>query len=134
MQIRRLDHVSLYVRDVERSRQFYAQALGMEEIARPGSFNFPGAWLKKGGAILHLIGEDTPGRVDHIYAGSYTQHELALGRDTHVAFEVEDLEAAQQHLKTHNIEIVGGPKPRGDGVTQLYIRDPDGYIIEIFSW
>ena len=26
------------------------------------------------------------------------------------------------------------PRPRGDGVMQLYIRDPDGYVIEFFAW
>jgi len=39
-----------------------------------------------------------------------------------------------QHLRAHDVEIVGGPRPRGDGVQQLYICDPDGYIIELFVW
>jgi catechol 2,3-dioxygenase-like lactoylglutathione lyase family enzyme len=51
---------------------------------------------------------------------------------THLAFEVDNLEDALQCLKTHNIEIVGGPSPRGDGVMQLYVCDPDGYIVELF--
>jgi catechol 2,3-dioxygenase-like lactoylglutathione lyase family enzyme len=131
MKIHSLDSACLLVRDVERSRQFYTQVLEMEEIPRPSSFNFPGAWLKKGSAILHLIGEPESGRVDQIYPGSYNREELADGYGNHIAFEVEDLDEAVQDLKAHNIEIAGGPRPRGDGITQLYICDPDGYIIEL---
>jgi hypothetical protein len=29
--------------------------LGMEEIPRPSNFDFPGAWLHKGGALIHLL-------------------------------------------------------------------------------
>ncbi len=46
MEIRRLDHVALLVKDVERSRRFYGQVLGMEEVPRPSNFTFPGAWFR----------------------------------------------------------------------------------------
>jgi len=52
---------------------------------------------------------------------------------THVAFEVDDLEEAQRHLKNSNIPIVCGPRPRFDGKEQLYFCDPDGYAIELFA-
>lgn len=134
MKIRTLDHVSLLVRDAERSRQFYSQILGMEEIPRPASFNFPGAWLRQGSALIHLIEEDEAGRVDQLYPGTYNQEELLRGHANHTAFEVDDLDEVQRHFASHHIEIVGGPKPRGDGVAQLYIRDPDGHLLEFFAW
>jgi catechol 2,3-dioxygenase-like lactoylglutathione lyase family enzyme len=37
-----------------------------------------------------------------------------------------------QHLHTLNVEIVSGPRQRGDGVQQVFICDPDGYLIELF--
>jgi catechol-2,3-dioxygenase len=43
VEIRRLDHAALLVKDVERSRRFYGQVLGMEEVPRPSNFTFPGA-------------------------------------------------------------------------------------------
>lgn len=134
VKIRSLNHTSLLVRDVERSRRFYTQVLGMEEVPRPSNFNFPGAWFRKGSAEIHLISEDEPGRVDKVYAGSYTPAELSCGHATHFAFEIDDLEEAQRHLKAHGVELVGGPRPRGDGVTQIFIRDPDGYVVELFVW
>ena len=48
--------------------------------------------------------------------------------------EVANLEEARRHLQAHNVEIVGGPRPRGDGVLQMYVCDPDGYIVELFVW
>ncbi|HEV7687059.1 MAG TPA: VOC family protein, partial [Acidimicrobiia bacterium] len=41
--VERLDHVSIIVTDVERAKRFYAQVLGLAEIPRPQSFDFPGA-------------------------------------------------------------------------------------------
>ncbi len=134
MEIRRLDHVALLVKDVEESKRFYVQLLGMEEHPRPSSFDFPGAWLRKGSAEIHLIGEDEPGRVDQVQPGGYSRDELSIGHVTHFAFEVADLEETRQYLQAREIPIVGGPRPRGDGVMQMYIRDPDGYIIEFFVW
>jgi catechol 2,3-dioxygenase-like lactoylglutathione lyase family enzyme len=134
MEIRRFDHVALLVKDVERSRRFYVQVLGMEEVPRPSSFNFPGAWLRKGSAEIHLIGESEPGRAAQLQPGGYRPDELSIGHVAHFAFEVADLEKARQHLHVHDITIVGGPRPRGDGVMQMYVCDPDDYIVELFVW
>jgi len=134
MKIRRLDHAALLVKDVERSRRFYSQVLGMEEVPRPSNFHFPGAWFRKGSAEIHLIGEDKPGRTAQVQPGGYSPDELSIGHVTPLAFEVADLEEARQHLQAHDIAIVGGPRPRGDGVMQMYVCDPDGYIVELFVW
>jgi catechol 2,3-dioxygenase-like lactoylglutathione lyase family enzyme len=133
MEIRKLDHAALLVKDVERSRRFYGQILGMEEVPRPRNFDFPGAWFRKGFAELHLIGETEPGRAAQVQPG-YRADEMSRGYGAHIAFEVDDLEETQRHLGTHGVEVVGGPRPRGDGVLQLYVCDPDGYIVEFFVW
>ena len=134
MEIRRLDHAALLVKDVERSRRFYGQVLGMEEVPRPSNFTFPGAWFRKGHAEIHLIGEAEPGRAGQVQPGGYRPDELSVGYGAHIAFEVANLEEARRHLQAHNVEIVGGPRPRGDGVLQMYVCDPDGYIVELFVW
>lgn len=135
MNIRKLDHVSFLVKDVERTRRFYGQVLGLRELARPSNADHPGAWLtnEEHTFEVHLIGEAEEGRVAELHR-QYRHDELARGYGTHAAFEVENLEAVLQHLRTLNVEIVGGPRPRGDGVQQIYICDPDGYMIELFVW
>ena len=132
MKIRTLDHTALLVRDVEKSRHFYGRVLGMEEVSRPHTFDFPGAWFRMGKTELHLIGETEAGRVAAVEPNSYRPDELARGYGTHSAYEVDDLEETQRHLREHDITIVGGPRPRGDGITQLYILDPDNYVVELF--
>src|SRR2546421_10677996 len=96
MEIRRLDHAALLIKDVERSRRFYGQVLGMEEVSRPSNFTFPGAWFRKGRAEIHLIGEAEPGRVSQVQPG-YRRAEQSRGCAAHIAFEVNDLEGAQKH-------------------------------------
>ncbi len=133
MNIRKLDHVSFLVKDVERSRRFYGQVLGLREIPRTSSANNLGAWLTtdEHSFEVHLIGEAEAGRVAQTHT-RYRREELATGQGSHPAFEVENLEATIQHLRTLNVEIVGGPRPRGDGVQQIFICDPDDYLIELF--
>ncbi len=133
MQIRKADHIALLVKDVERSCQFYVQVLRMEQIPRPSTFDFPGAWLTKANFQVHLIGEAEAGRAAQLHPG-YRSDEIAHGHGSHIAFEVDDLAAAIQHLQAHDVPILGGPRPRGDGVQQMYFCDPDGYIVEFFVW
>lgn len=131
MSIRSLNHVALLVSDVERSRQFYVRVLELEEAQRPATFAFPGAWLRKGSIELHLIGEVETGRAAQVHVG-YSRDEYARGYGSHLAFEVDDLDETIRHLRGENVEVAGGPRDRGDGVQQLYICDPDGYMIEFF--
>jgi catechol 2,3-dioxygenase-like lactoylglutathione lyase family enzyme len=133
MNIRKLDHVSFLVKDVGRSRRFYSQVLGLRELPRPSNASSLGAWLTndKHSFEVHLIGEVEEGRVTQTHA-PYRRDEMATGHGSHPAFEVENLEAVTQHLHSLNVEIMGGPRPRGDGVQQVFICDPDGYMIELF--
>jgi len=133
MDIHHADHVALLIQDVERSRQFYTRVLGMQEIPRPKNFDFPGAWLTTGDFQIHLIGEEVEGRAGQTHPG-YQSGELAIGHCTHLAFEVPDLQSVGQRLRDLDVPIAGGPRSRGDGVQQLYICDPDGYIVELFAW
>lgn len=133
MKILKLDHAALLVKDVERTRHFYGEVLGLKEIPRPANFSFPGIWFAIGNEQLHVIEERIPGRATQIQPAVLQSEELAIGYCPHTAFEVENLEEAQQLLRTYDIEVVGGPRPRGDGVTQLYILDPDGYVVELFT-
>jgi catechol 2,3-dioxygenase-like lactoylglutathione lyase family enzyme len=49
-----LHHVSLPVTDLGRSRRFYREVLGLEEIAR-APLPVPGAWFRLGDCELHLV-------------------------------------------------------------------------------
>jgi glyoxylase I family protein len=126
----RIQHVGLVVSDLDRSRRFYADALGLEEVPRPSNFAFDGAWFRFGGTELHLLS-------DAHATGGAGQPEpgegAARGMTHHLAFEVDDLGLACARLADSGVQLEGGPMPRGDGYVQVFFRDPDGYVLELFQ-
>ena len=118
MPLLHLDHVNILCQDLAASQHFYGQVLGMEEGSRP-PFDFPGAWFYLGGRpVVHLVG-DSP------LAGSGTK-----GSIDHVAFDATDLPGMRQRLHGRGIKYVEKPVP-GRPVTQIFLHDPDGIMIEI---
>ena len=51
----------------------------------------------------------------------------------HLAFEVDDLDAACARLAENGVALEGGPMPRGDGYVQVFFLDPDGHVLELFQ-
>ncbi|MCH2202677.1 MAG: DUF1805 domain-containing protein [Fuerstiella sp.] len=125
---RHLDHVTIIVEDLERSRRFYTEVLGMQVVERPG-FSFDGMWLNAGGTQVHLI-LDHPECADPGYPNMNA--ETLPGRVHHFAFEVEDAYGAADRLKEHGVRIQGGPVSRPDGCIQVWFFDPDDHIVEVF--
>ena len=126
----RLQHCGLVVSDLERSRRFYGEALGLEELSRPANFTFAGAWFALADTEIHLLAEvDTTGRAGMPPPGPG----LAGGLATHLALEVDDLPACLERLDARGVAPAAGPMPRGDGVDQVFVFDPDGYVVELFA-
>jgi catechol 2,3-dioxygenase-like lactoylglutathione lyase family enzyme len=132
MRINGLHHIALTVTDLENSRRFYAQILGLTEIERP-PFSFPGAWFAVGetGQQLHLI----------VHTDSTFREGKPLDtRDVHFAIRVPSYSAAVESLRKAGCrEDVGDdtpfrmilcPSPVA-GYPQIFILDPDRHVIEI---
>ncbi len=102
----------------------------MEELDRPKTFTFRGAWFRAGGQELHLLlAEDTTSP-----AGWKEPGEIRTDRARpHVALEVDDLHGARARLESHGVGLFTGPLERGDGIVQVYVLDPDGHLIELFE-
>ncbi len=125
--VKNLNHVAVMVTDVDKSRAFYQNVLGLEKIPRPQT-KVPGEWLGLGDRQLHLIGEPGPqGKIDP--------------RRPHLALDVEDLEAAKKKLTEMGISFVDASKsqtviPMTEATLrlvgrQLWLEDPDGNMIEL---
>jgi catechol 2,3-dioxygenase-like lactoylglutathione lyase family enzyme len=127
----RLQHTGLVVRDLERSRRFYGDALGLNEVPRPQNFAFAGAWFQCGDDQIHLLVEDD---TTSLAGGPEPGPGAEVGLIHHLAFEVDDLTAACARLEVHGVELFGGPMPRGDGVVQVFVLDPDRHVVELFQW
>jgi len=118
MKIAELNHVALRVRDVEVSIRFYRDVIGLSLLPRP-AFSFPGAWFRIGSVQeLHLIQDGD------VLTGD------AGARDNHFALRVADFDAAaRQMLETQ--AVFRGPVRRPDGARQIFLKDPDGHVLEI---
>lgn len=126
IRVRHIDHVTLVVRDVDASRQFYVGLLGMTEVPRP-AFSFGGAWFQAGATLIHLIEEhDRSGP-----AGYPVEVLVKSSRNHHFAFEVDDAYAAAASLKAKGIVLLDDAKLRPDGAVQVFLTDPDNHVIEL---
>jgi catechol 2,3-dioxygenase-like lactoylglutathione lyase family enzyme len=117
--VKRAHHVSFAVTDVERARAFYEGVLGLEEIGRP-DFGFPGAWYSIGDVQVHLIGP-VPG----FEVGTTPPAVSPVAN--HVAFAIDDYGATRDALRAKGLELF----ETGEEMGQLFIRDPDGNVIEL---
>ena len=116
--IHELNHIALYVSDLPASMRFYGETLGLPVLERP-NFGFDGAWYSLGVQELHLIVEThNPGRD----RGA-----------VHFALRVDDAAAAREVLVSKGVVDMSTAAPRPDGAVQVFLRDPDGYLIEIMS-
>jgi lactoylglutathione lyase len=117
------NHVTVYVRDVQKSADFYDKVMQLERIPEPFK-DGQHIWFRVGAhGQLHVVGGATEA----------TPHDINL----HLAFRVASLSEFMAHLDQMQVKyrkLHGDGKPpqlRPDGVKQVYFQDPDGYWIEV---
>ncbi len=114
--VSQIDHVSVLVTELERSRRFYRDLLGLKEIAKPRTFDFSVLWFDLGNQQLHLLLQDRPDALS----------------PRHFALRVTDVPAARAYFRSHDVPIQETtPIP---GADRFFITDPDGNRIEIIRW
>lgn len=120
-----VSHISVSVTNLERAKAFYGVTLGFQEIARP-SFAFPGVWYALGGNLsLHLS------VVDEMSLRRPDPHRFDT-RDPHFALAVVDADQTHAWLQARSLAFYDfADTPTG--LRQLFIRDPDGNMIELIG-
>ena len=133
MGVRTLDHCSIRTLNVDASRAFYIDVLGMEEGDRP-DFPFPGAWLYlEGHAVIHLVGVDTDDSSGLVsYLGKDVDPDTlgSGGSLDHIAFCATDAAAMIKRLKRNNVSYRERQVPNMD-LSQIFLEDPNGITIEL---
>lgn len=125
IQVQSLDHVTLVVKDMAATRRFYVELLGMTEAERP-KFSFPGQWFQAGATLIHTnLESDETGPAG---TGAWTKP-----RGHHLAFLVDDCRRIGDELQQAGVKFASPPKQRPDGYWQLFLQDPDGYLVELCS-
>ncbi|MCP4328382.1 MAG: glyoxalase [Alphaproteobacteria bacterium] len=116
-EIEKLEHVTVRVRDLDASRRFYTEVIGLRDGDRP-PFPFPGAWLYAGDvAIVHLVGGEA------YEAGS-------TGAFDHFALVADDADTMIARCDAGGIAYEERVVPDLE-LRQLFIRDPDGVLVEL---
>jgi catechol 2,3-dioxygenase-like lactoylglutathione lyase family enzyme len=116
LQVTQIDHVSVLITDVARSRRFYGEVLGLKEIPKPRAFDFVVVWYDLGNQHLHLLLKDRPDTVS----------------PRHFALRVTDAAAARTYFRSHDVATSETtPIP---GADRFFIADPDGNRIEVIQW
>ena len=113
-------HAGFLVTDIERAAAFYEGVLGLKNLPRP-DFGFPGRWYDlNNGNQLHLMSTaDLP---------AHSTHNPTF--DRHIALVVLDIKNTAAQLAALDIPYAEGG---GRGGAQLFVRDPDGNMIELRS-
>jgi len=120
-----LNHYTIRVRDLEATKDFYRDIVGLTVGDRP-PLNFPGYWLYCGGVpTVHLIGR----RPEDPMIQDATEQPAETGRLDHIAFACEGLKAMKANLEQHGIKFDERVLPRMN-MTQLFYYDPDGIAVE----
>jgi len=119
------DHIGIRVSDVSRAMAFY-QALGFVESARFPRFE-ANEMLSADGVRINLIFNGT--RLPDAH-NALLDAPVKLPGITHPAFITDDLQALQHWLEQQGIVITEGPHPIGPRRIALFIRDPDGNVLE----
>src|SRR5829696_9093552 len=126
MKIIGADHTNLRVRDLQRSLHFYRDVLGLEAFGLE-------EYHREERPIISL--RVTPTFILHLSPDPSFEPGSTGGYD-HLALVVEgtDAEALAEYLRTSGVEVErrleGVVGAQGEGEA-LYVRDPDGYLIEL---
>lgn len=117
------DHVGIRVSDRARATHFY-QRLGFAETAVFPEYE-ANEMVSTSGVRINLIYNATAHRHNTLL-----DEPIKLPGITHPAFIVDDLQAMEQWLQKENILITEGIHPIGPRRIALFIRDPDGNVLE----
>jgi lactoylglutathione lyase len=122
--VTKLLHTRYRVNDLEKTVNFYKNVLGLEEIRRHKS--------PRGSELVFL---KTPGSEELIEICSYpASGPVVVGPDlTHLAFEVDDLEAFAKQAAAKGYPLSDGPTTSTSGSVFAFIDAPEGYEIELIQ-
>ncbi|PSL20853.1 VOC family protein [Chitinophaga ginsengisoli] len=118
-----LNHIALYVYNLEKSTAFYRDIIQIDTIPEP-FHDGRHTWFK--------VAEHS-----HLHIISGAKEIVTHDKNSHLCFSVPSIEEFMTRLRQHHIPFeswkgeADKPTLRVDGVKQIYFTDPDGYWVEI---
>ena len=116
--ILRMDHFTIVTNQLEATRDFYVEVLGLVDGPRP-PFPVPGFWLyARQQPVLHVVGVSQ-------------MPEPRRGVLDHMAFHAQGLQKMWTHLDEHGVRFKVIRAPGADRTWQLFMQDPKGVEVEL---
>ena len=121
--VKKLLHTRYRVKDLEKTVSFYRDVLGLQEVRRHTS-----------GRGSQLVFFKAPQSEEEIEICKFDESgPVVVGPDlTHLAFEVDDLDAFARESAGKGYPLSDGPHPSGSGRI-AFIDAPEGYEIELIE-
>jgi len=131
MPLNYMQHFLVQSEDVEATKDWYVNVLGMKEGYTP-DFKFPVYWLYLGDQdVLHLTKGGANVSANRMkYLGQQTQDSYGTGVIDHIAFRATGLTEVIEHLRRIGVEF-NERQVSADGFYQLFLFDPNGIKIEL---
>ncbi len=121
MKLLAFDHIVLCVRDVEKTRAFYSDLLGMEPREER-----PGKWALHFGSQKISLQDEA--NLPTIARGT------TPGSGNFCLLAADPVDELVARLRSRGIEILAGPDERVGAtgtIRSVYFRDPDGNLVEV---
>jgi lactoylglutathione lyase len=122
--IKRLLHTRYRVNDLEKTLSFYHDVFGLKEVSRHTS--------PRGSTVVFL---QPPGGQEQIEICHYPKSgPVQVQADlTHLAFEVDDLDAFAKEAAAKGYPLSDGPTVTSSGSIIAFIDGPEGYEFELIQ-
>lgn len=118
-----LNHIAVYVDNLQTSTEFYQQLFNLKIIPEP---------FKDGKHTWFSLGS-----VGHLHLISGEGASATFNKNNHLCFSVQSIDRFIEKLNAKKIAFEDWPGKAGavtkrvDGVKQIYFKDPDGHWLEV---
>jgi catechol 2,3-dioxygenase-like lactoylglutathione lyase family enzyme len=130
MPLTELNHFLLVSKNLERTKKFYQDVLGMELAERP-DFGFPGYWLKIGDEICVHLASQAPNKTRDLFLlKKHPRGTSGSGQVDHIAFLAKDPYEVRSRIRKHKVEMHFRSFPDAK-LFQIFLKDPDEVTIEL---
>jgi catechol 2,3-dioxygenase-like lactoylglutathione lyase family enzyme len=128
-----LEHVLVLADDIDATRDFYCQVVGLSVGERP-PLAFPGYWLYAepdgtGPACVHVADRRAYAAHAAELGLNVPESDPGVGPVDHIAFNAADYSGLLERLEHHGVRAVTNAVPGGP--RQVFIEDPNGVRVEI---
>jgi catechol 2,3-dioxygenase-like lactoylglutathione lyase family enzyme len=130
MSLKRMEHFLVVSDDLERTKDFYCDVLGMRVGFRP-DLGFPGYWLYVGDVpCVHLAEWETYAVYTNEVGIPISDKAPGTGSLDHIAFNAQDFETVVARMERLGVEFSRSGIDE-IGLRQIFLKDPNGLTIEL---